>query len=92
MNKRLNSKPYLYSVCGDKLGWAAVTELRLLESTEHLGREYPWDDISLRNDSGFEEERSLLGKATMLIDLMRPKRRKTFTSPHDPVFQHLTLH
>jgi hypothetical protein len=58
-----------------------VTELRLLESAEHTGEEYPGEE----GNSGFEEERCLLGNDTMLIGLMPPKRPKTFTSPHDVV-------
>lgn len=58
---------------GSELGWAAVTGLRLLESAEYAG-----EDIS-----GFEEERRPLGNDTMVIGLVPPERRRTFSGPHD---------
>ena len=80
MNKSLYNKPYL---CGNKLDRAPVTELRLLDAAENLGEKYRGEDISLRRGTGFGEEGCLLGNDTMLIGFMPPKRRKTFTSPHD---------
>jgi hypothetical protein len=72
---------FVLAECGNKLGWTAVTGLRLLESAV-----YPGEDIS-----GLEEERWLLGNDTVVIGLMRWKRRKTFVSPHGGV-SHKTRH
>ena len=49
----------------NKLHGAAATELRLLESAELLGEEYPGEDISLRRgDNGFRVREVSSGKMT----------------------------